>query len=594
LRRFAVFTALAAAGLLCWGPSIAIAGTSLPEAPEVDQLYGLTASEYFGRGLDLTGDQLLVGALARSEGDTPGVGGVYEFRRTPGTTGPWTLHKILLNRDHTGDQGFTVEQNFGSGVSRSGDYAVFGATGRTTLRYGSVFPYYWDDVAKEWVEEPEIKNPVCLLADREGCPDESEEPQSACPRKMELARQGEFGSAVAISGKVTLISAPYEDLCFLNPDTFDPPSNFHCSDPDQGEVPCRIVNRRTKTWVGTDTGVAYIYRRDDVTGWELEQRLEPEGLALVPRAQPTANGNIVTDEYTRGAWGRRDGMLDLEGDFAVIGDDERKRVWVYKYNSTLPPGEGPWELLQVVEQPSSVGTAFIGFGTSVSIRGNWLAVGADFADIPNPDTPPPELPPPLTNESTRNLGAVFMYRLIGGVFWQHDDRISPVLLAGQTAWDQFGRDVELSDDTLVGGTMPHVMDLIFNERTGGTRQEPGKGAAWVFDFDSNPAAPSLTERYKVVAPDGLDYAGFGASIAYSDDGTLIVAAPQRSGKSYESDPELQLEFERRTPFTGAVYTYDLEIALDSEGALPEPSQGYLALAALGTLALLRRRLRPSR
>ena len=126
----------------------------------------------------------------------------------------------------------------------------------------------------------------------------------------------------------------------------------------------------------------------------------------------------------------------------------------------------------------------------------------------------------------------------------------------------------------------------------GLASQPGKGAAWVFAFD--PDIPSLTERYKVVASDGLDYAGFGGSIAYSDDGTLIVAAPQRSGKSYESDPELQLAFERRTPFTGAVYTYELGIALDSGGAVPEPSQVHLALAALGTLALLRRRLRPSR
>jgi hypothetical protein len=105
----------------------------------------------------------------------------------------------------------------------------------------------------------------------------------------------------------------------------------------------------------------------------------------------------------------------------------------------------------------------------------------------------------------------------------------------------------------------------------------------VFDFD--PSVPSFTERAKLVASDGIDKAGFGASLGYSD-GQAIIAAPQREA----------LTGGQQTPFTGAFYTYDLSTpaaGVAGDEPVPEPARALLALAALGTLGLLRSRLSPA-
>ncbi|MBW2417347.1 MAG: FG-GAP repeat protein [Deltaproteobacteria bacterium] len=558
MRRFAVFIAMAALA----GPWSLTAGT-LPGDPcaepnarcEDEELIGGTTessfSEYFGVAMDLTGDQALIGALSRSEPTLGYAGGVYDLRLISGS---WTQVDVLLPDD------IRANDNFGGAVSRSGDTAVIGAPGRGTWRYGTAFSYRY--AAGAWSLEDEFAAPACPLdVPRDQCPPGSEDPRDACPRRRDLQKRSELGSAVAISGDWALVTAPYEDLCFLTSD------DRHCIDEDQGDIPCRIVDRKTRDWVGTDAGAAYFYRRNATSGlWEDDpQRVEPTDLELILRVNPTETANVRRDDFTDLAWARRDGMIDIEGDLAVIATDTNQvnAVWVYQFNATTQQWE---ELAESPLRPPSAGNN-VGFGTSVSIGGGWLAIGADEEDLAFDGGP-----------NVTDAGAVYLYRWDGSA-WIDESAVSPVLLANQSESDRLGRDVEITADTLLAGAMNHLATF----RTGGGGSEimtPGPGAVYVFDLD--PSGPSVTERSKLVASNGEQLDGLGGSLAY-EDGTAFVAAAQRA--FYIDDDGVPVE-----PFTGSVYTYDLPPPAPGAAPVPEPARGLLALAALASLALLRSRL----
>ena len=128
------------------------------------------------------------------------------------------------------------------------------------------------------------------------------------------------------------------------------------------------------------------------------------------------------------------------------------------------------------------------FGFSASVDGDWLAVGAPFAD----------------SDRAASTGAVYLFHRQNG----HWDR-GPKLTASDAArGDRFGLALALSGDTLLVGAP-------FDSDTGSL-----SGSVYVFRLEGG----TWSQRQKLAASDGRPFDNFGFSVSL-DGGTAIVGAP---------------------------------------------------------------------
>ena len=259
---------------------------------------GLEAGDNFGWSASISGDKMAVSARNDDGVDNliPGSGLVYTYT-WDGTT--WGNEQVIR------PSGLDASDRFGSSVSISGDKMVVGVNGddgatNSVLGSGAVYTYTWDGTT--WGNEQVIRPPG--LDANEG-----------------------FGRSVSMSGDKMAVGAWRDDGA--NNDI-------------------------------TESGAVYTYTWNG-TIWENEQVIRPSGLD----ASDLFGGSVSVsgDKMVVGADGDDGASNELENSGAV---------YTYVWDGTT------WGNEQVI-RPSGL-DASDGFGASVSISGDRMVVGASGDD----------------------------------------------------------------------------------------------------------------------------------------------------------------------------------------------------------------------
>ena len=124
--------------------------------------------------------------------------------------------------------------------------------------------------------------------------------------------------------------------------------------------------------------------------------------------------------------------VDLDGARLVFSDPSVSNGLTGEVFSRLRNSNGTWVDFGSITAPEA--EAGNGFGTSLSVSGPWLAVGAPFEDT--------AFPQPIGTD----VGAVYLYKTNVFGFYQHQASIF-----GTEDGQNFGMDVELDEGTLVVG-----------------------------------------------------------------------------------------------------------------------------------------------
>jgi len=245
-----------------------------------------------------------------------------------------------------------------------------------------------------------------------------------------------------------------------------------------------------------------------VTGYNIEFGKEESRYEDLEITDWSEKAKIIASDGSNGDWFGV--SVDIYGNYCVIGarddDSERGSAYVFKRVGSL------WEQEQKLQ--ASDGVAGDWFGISVSIFENFIFVGADAED----------------NENGLNAGSVYVYKLNGSSWNQHDKLIA----SDGTANDYFGRYVSINEDISIIGA--YYDDDI-------------AGSAYVFKR----LGDEWIEETKLTASDRLpgDYFGISTSIegdyaiigAYRDDNSNGVDAGsayvfKRNGESWEEETKL--------------------------------------------------------
>ncbi len=397
------------------------------EWEETQKLLAFDAAkyDYFGYSVSIDGDVMVVGAY----GDDDSSGSVYVFRHDPYGSGQWVEDTKLRASD--GDS----YERFGHSVSIDGDAIVVGAWSDDDNGYqsGSAYVFRYDpDGTGQWVEEAK------LLA----------------PDGATLAR---FGSSVSISDDAIVVGAPYDD--------------------DKGNY----------------SGSAYVFRHDldESERWITEAKLLP-----FDWAKGAYFGNSVSidgDAIVIGAWAN--------------GDIGRKTGSAYVFRNNLN-ASGDW--IQQAKLQASDGHRYDTFGSSVSIDGNAIAVGA-WHD----------------NDNGARSGSTYIYRYDpdGSGDWIEETKL---MASDGDEYDTFGSSVSIDGDVVVIGA-------IWEDDKG-----TDAGSTYVYRYDPN-GAGLWFEEAKLLASDGATEDYFGHAV--STDGETIVI-----GAYYDDDTD---------DYSGSAYVYDL-------------------------------------
>jgi hypothetical protein len=341
--------------------------------------------------------------------------------------------------------------NFGNSVSISGDVAVVGA--RNNGGVGAAYVYRWDG--------------------------------TSCNEEAKLtafdAEAGDnFGFSVSVDGDVIVVGARTDDHSTLSDAgsayvfRWDSSWNFEqkltASDAASNDRfgysvsvsgDAIIVGAYAHDAVGPDSGAAYTYRWDTAS-WGDEQKLVPSDAA--------SGDNFGFS-------------VSVSGDWVIVGstgDDDAGTssgsVYVYQWDGNAWGGE------QKLTASDATGADL--FGTSVSIGGDYAAVGARGDD-----------------DKGANSGSAYVFNRSGSTWTEQQKVTSSYVGAG----DDFGYAVAINEKLLVVGALNDDVT------------KPDAGSVYVFARQGS----SWSRRTKLVVPDSAEDDQLGTSVAVS--GNFVVA-----------------------------------------------------------------------
>jgi len=547
----------------------------------------------FGESIAVQGDSILVGAYRGFDADGNRVGTVYAYRYNGIDT--WVREAKLAPAIPAPTYNYL--QHFGRSIALQDDVALIGARGGVLSSYlGAAHVFFYDGV--EWVEQDTITTSDPSAGDRFGesvglagstalvadvRSDGRDEDSGAVylfdpvPDATLTAFDGEqydeFGRSVAISGDTALVGAPGEDdggsragaayffwydgLNWLDDDKFPGGTDeaFGTSVALEGDT--AVVGAAGGE---TEAGALVVY---DYVGdaWTQNVRLTP-------------NDSMLDDEF--GAAVAISGNRIVAGAPATELNDANGAAYVFVENA------GSWG--QEAKLIASDGEAGDEFGSSVSISGDTIVVGAHYDD-----------------DRGLDAGAAYVFEF-DGANWTFKEKLAP---AGVEADDEFGCAVANSADRIVVGA----------KRDGDNGNDAG--AAYLFRYQGDSWVPET----KLTASDGAPTDRFGISVAISSDDTVAIGAEYddqkgsayvfyRSGAHWVEEPKL-LAPVRGNDYFGASISISQDVVLvgapfadgdgDDNGAafvssveyvnVPEPSAAACLLTALTVLALTRARKR---
>jgi len=291
---------------------------------------------------------------------------------------------------------------FGGSVSISGYFAIVGAYGDDDKGdySGSAYIFKWDGTS--WIQQQKLT-------------------------ALDGASYNEFGSSVSISGDFAIVGAHWDN--------------------DKG----------------SDSGSAYIFRRED-TNWVQQQKL------------------LASDGAAGDMFG---GSVSISGDYAIVGayadDDKGSRsgsAYIFKWDGTS------WSQQQKLTALD--GASYNDFGSSVSISGDLAIIGADG-----------------DNDKGTESGSAYIFRR-EDTSWVEQEKL---LASDGSTGDWFGRSVSISADFAIVGAL-------FDDDKGNS-----SGSAYIFKREGE----TWIQWQKLTAADGSEDDSFGSSVSISGDFAIVGA-----------------------------------------------------------------------
>jgi hypothetical protein len=337
-----------------------------------------------------------------------------------------------------------------------------------------------------------------------------------------------FGNVVAFSGETFAIAATAEDSA------------------------ATVINGDSLDNSAPGAGAVYVFRKDVAGSWVEEAYLKPSnssggdefGYSIALSGDTLAIGAFREDSAATG----------IDGDETDNSAVDAGAVYIFARDGT-----GVWSQQAYIKASNS--QASDGFGASVALDGDTLAVGAHLEDSATAGIDGDQ-----TNNGSSDSGAVYVFTRDTVGNWVQQ----AYLKASNTdANDSFGSAIALSQDSLVVGALNESSRATGIDGNQGSNNSADAGAAYVFVRD---AAGAWTQQayLKASNTDGGD--NFGASVSLSGN-TLVVGAPREDGAAIGVDG---FENDNKALNAGSAYVF----VRDGSGAWSQ--QGYLKASNSGS------------
>jgi len=408
------------------------------------------------------------------------------------TSGDFQQEKITATDDSAYD-------HCGKSVAISGDYAIVSAVGNNTAKgYDTSVAYIFKRNGSSWVQQEKL------------LPDVTENYSNL--------------SCVAISGDYAIIGAHYDDN--------DKGTDSGCACIFKKEVTTGVETWHTHTFKlyssggeydyfgwsvaisgnyaivgaygdddnGTDSGCAYIFKKDDgAETWSQQAKLTADdGKEYDQFGKSVAiSGNYA---IVGAAYGKIDGYT-YAGAAYIFKKDDGAETWSQQEKLTATKDNGESDAAQGDE-----------FGCSVAIDGDYAIVGAQYHD----------------GDSSTNAGAAYIfYKDQGNVDnWGIQKKLTPTkdnrddrdVVQG----DYFGTSVAISGDYAIVGAYGDNYDY-------DTRDT---GSAYIFKKEVVDSAETWTIQKKLTANDAASSDKFGWSVAIDGDYAIVGAPTNNTGSAY--------------------------------------------------------------
>lgn len=406
---------------------------------------------------------------------------------------------------------FNMDDEFGTSVSISGNYAVVGAPehdedvsgGNNISNAGAVY-IFKNDGAGNWAFHQKIVSPARNISDQ-------------------------FGGSVSIAGDYIIVGA---NLADSNPATNlnsnegaayvfkrntgsdqwvilgAPLVAPNVANADQFGISVAITNTGD-AFVGANAededasdgdfkdgaGSAYFYRWDG-TNWNMKQKI------------------VASDREQFESFGS---SLAVSGNFLVIGaqaedvstiGDNFGAAYVYQFNSSTEQ----WDEFTKLTAPTADRSTSDAFGVSVAIDGDWIVVGANFDDEKD-DTGTDGSP-------LDNAGAAYVFKY-DGTSWNYTKK----LVAGvRAAADNFGVRVSISGENILISAQAEDED----ENEDNTINNAG--SAYIFHLTDG---DNWVRAKKITSSTRETNALFGSQVAI--DGDYLIVGARRKDISSSTD-----------------------------------------------------------
>jgi hypothetical protein len=388
---------------------------------------GGQAGDHFGFSVAVSGDTVVVGAIAEDSAST-GVnstpiegatdsGAAYVFVRSGGV---WSQQAYLKPGAVGASQ---ASDEFGWSVAISGDTAAVGAYNEASsttginsspneLAPGAGAAYVFARSGGVWNQQAYLK-----------------------PAAVGTAQANDhFGAAIAVSGDTVVVGAFQEDSSSTG------------------------INSTPNEAAG-GAGAAYVFARTGSV-WSQQAYLKPAVVGPNGQAGHLFGTSVAISEDTVAVGADHESSSTL-GVNSTPNDGAGSSGAVYVFTRSA----GTWSQ-QAYVKPSAIGTTQVGdgFGTSVALSGDTLVVGAigEDSSTTGVDSTP--------NESAALAGAAYVFSRSAGV-WSQQAYLKPAAVGSSQAGDQFGWSVAVSGETVVVGA------YLEDGATFGVNSSPNEGAA---------------------------------------------------------------------------------------------------------------------
>ncbi|ADQ91338.1 hypothetical protein BpV2_171 [Bathycoccus sp. RCC1105 virus BpV2] len=331
-----------------------------------------------------------------------------------------------------------------------------------------------------------------------------------------------------------------------------------------------IVSTRNGEDTVSDSGSAYVFKRDETTGvWSEKQEitasdavtndffgvsvsLSGDYAIIGAHAKNSSRGAAYIFKRTGTMWTEQDTFtandvaasdafgwtVGISGDYAIIGargNDGSGSAYIFKRDTNAET----WTQHQKLKGNDTVSGDE--FGYSVAIEGDYVIIGSHYYD----------------HSGNTNPGAAYIFKRDGtSDTWSEDQKLTA---SDPADYNDFGASVTLSGDyAIIGAT------------NGDTSTVTDSGAVYI--FKRNASTGVWGNEQKVTASDAAHANYFGVSVSLSGDNLIVGAYGKDSGKGgayiFKRDGTTWSEIKNLTASDGATSDqFGVCVAIDSGNAI---------------------------